>query len=84
MKPFAYTKWYDIGLELEVGDEDGVFLDQIKNSQENDQERFMEMIKTWIRSDDLSKVTWKTLLDCLKELKITEAVNRVEHKFQSE
>ena len=84
MRPYAKEKWYDIGLELEVGDDEGKFLDEIKkNNNENDQDCFLEMIKVWVRSESVN-VSWKTLLQCLKEIGLQEAVDSLESKIQGE
>ena len=84
MKPSAVGRWYDIGLELGVGDEDGEFLDNIGRScGDNEDKCFMKMIKKWVRSGS-PEVTWRTLLDCLRELEIQVAVNCVESKFLGE
>ena len=84
MKPSAASKWYEIGLELGVGDEDGEFLDSIGTSCENDEDKcFMKMIKDWVRSGS-PQVTWRTLLHSLKEHKLQEAVKCVESKLKGE
>ncbi len=78
--PHVEKKWYEIGLELEIGDEEGVFLDEIKKEHAgSDQECFLEIMKVWVRSKSTS-VSWTTLRDCLKELKLQEAVEVLESK----
>lgn len=80
VKPSAAGKWYDIGLELGVGDEDGEFLDGIESSCGDDKEKcFMEMIKKWLRSGS-PDITWRNLLHCLEVCELQEAVNCVQRK----
>ena len=83
VKPYAFSKWYDIGLELGVGDEEGELLDDIKSSCDDKEECFTDMMKRWVRSES-PDVTWRTLLNCLRELGLQKAVECVESKLQSE
>ena len=83
VKPFAFSKWLDIGLELEVGDADGKFLYSIKSSYDDKEECFTDMMKEWVCSDS-PDVTWRTLLNCLRVLRLQKAVESVESKLQCE
>ncbi len=80
VRPYAEKKWYEIGLELEIGDDEGRFLDEIKSSNAgNDQECFLEITKAWVRSDSAS---WTILKECLKELELHEAVEVLDSKSE--
>ncbi len=84
VRPYAKERWYDIGIELEVGDDEGKLLDDIKKRNDrNDLDCFLEMITVWVRSG-LTSVSWKTLLQCLRELELQEAVASLESKIQGE
>ncbi len=79
VKPHAAGSWYDIGLELEVGDEDGQELDQIreKYGAADVTACFDAMIGKWLKETDSAKLTWKTLIDSLKCYGITDAIQDV-------
>ena len=78
VKPAAH-KWDEIGLELEVVDEDGRDIDRIKLECKGDKEEcFKKIMRLWFQSEDSSQVTWKVLLDCLKGLGLAEAMRSVE------
>lgn len=56
-------KWYDIGIELEIGVEE---LDNIKTTNKDDPRVcLIEMIKVWLKSID-PHPTWKALCEALK------------------
>ena len=38
-------------------------------------------MRLWLQSKNSIQVTWKVLLDCLRELELDEAVQRVESKL---
>ena len=38
-------------------------------------------MRLWLQSENSTQVTWKVLLDCLRELELDEAVQRVESKL---
>ena len=79
VKPFAAHKWYNLGLELEVGDEDGFDLDDIKNKYgDNKEECFDRMISLWLKEANPSQLTWRVLLESLESLKLEEAVQSIQ------
>ena len=81
VKPAAH-KWDEIGLELEVVDEDGRDIDRIKAEYNKDKEEcFKKIMRLWLQSENSIQVTWNVLLDCLRELELDEAVQRVESKL---
>lgn len=73
VRDFLYgvrLKWYDIGLELEIEEEE---LDVIKHKENNDPSKCLrEMIKVWLKSVD-KPPTWEALAEALK----AKAVNEV-------
>ncbi len=78
VKPHAAHKWYDLGLELEVGDESGIALGEIKEKYSDDKENCFDcMIDKWFKEGDPKLLTWKELIDCLKEVKANEAVTAI-------
>ena len=83
VKPFAAHKWDEIGLELEVVDEDGRDLDRIKEECKGDKEDCFKKIMTlWVQSEESTLIrTWKVLLDCLRVLNLNEAVQTVESRL---
>lgn len=62
LRTFLYDvrlKWYDIGLELEIDDND---LDVIKSVNNNDPSKcLVELIKVWLKLEP----TWKALAEAL-------------------
>jgi hypothetical protein len=56
------TKWYDIGLELDIDPET---LDTIKGNNDNISDRFQAMLKTWLKMID-PRPTWEALAEALR------------------
>ena len=78
VKPFAAHKWHELGLELEVGDEKGLALDDIKDKYEGNEECFDHMIHLWFKEADATQLTVGVLLDCLMSLKLNDAVQSLQ------
>ena len=58
----ARTKWYNIGLELEI---DPGTLDTIKNDNDNSDDRFRAMLMTWLKMVQ-PKPTFAALAEALQ------------------
>ena len=79
VKPFAAHKWYDLGIELEVGDEDGFALDEIRDKHgENKEDCFDRMLSLWLKEANASQLRWEVLLECLKNLKLNDAIQSLQ------
>ena len=58
----ARTKWYNIGLELDIDPET---LNTIKGNNDNIDDRFRSMLMTWLKMVD-PKPTWEALAEALR------------------
>ena len=56
------TKWYNIGLELDIDPET---LDTIKGNNDNIDDRFRAMLMTWLKMVD-PRPTWEALAEALR------------------
>ena len=80
IKPLVAERWEDIGIGLMLADEDdGRKLDEIGKNKKDNGERFMAVMKLWLRSKSTSPVTWYTLHQCLRHNGLGEAVKAVEN-----
>jgi hypothetical protein len=67
--PDASLVWYEIGVSLQLGDEDdGEYLEGLVSEQDTNKNKLFKILQKWLRdskhSDYLLKpVTWKNLLE---------------------
>ena len=83
VKPFAASQWEELGTALGLADEDdGQLLSEIENKKgENEGKCFMEMVTVWLRGTGVSPKTWGTLLRCLEETEIHQAVRSIQENI---
>ena len=77
------TKHKQLGYIL-LNDEDGSTVDQISYSKHHDPEEITnEILKRWIRGNGKEPVTWKTLIDTLRAIGLTELASSIETSLTS-
>ena len=89
MKPFAASQWEELGTALGLADEDdGELLSNIESKRSGNEEKcFMDVVTAWLRGTGVSPKTWGTLLHCLEETEMYQAVrltqkNILKHKVE--
>ena len=76
--PHVGPKWEDLGIELEL-DGDGQLLDEIKRDRRGDEEKCcLDVVKKWLQGAGVGPKTWRKLLECLREIAATNAINTIE------
>ena len=80
MKPFAASQWEELGIALGLADEDnGQLLSEIESKKgENEGKCFMEVVTVWLKGTGKSPKTWETLLQCLAEIEMHDAVRSIQ------
>ena len=83
VKPFAASQWEELGTALGLADEDdGELLSKIESKRSGNEEKcFMDMVTAWLRGNGVSPKTWGTLLRCLEETEIHEAVRSIQENI---
>ena len=83
MKPFAASQWEELGTALGLADEDdGELLSNIESKRSGNEEKcFMEMVTVWLRGTGVLPKTWGTLLRCLQETELHEAVRSIQENI---
>ena len=79
VKPYAAGKWEEIGIALELFDDDidGEILADIKRSGDQTQ-CFIATMRLWLKTK-LSEATWEALLVCLRDIPgLQKAVESIE------
>jgi len=72
-----------LGTALGLADEDdGQLLSEIETRKGgNEGKCFMEVVNVWLRGSGVGPKTWGTLLHCLKETEMHEAVRSIQEKI---
>ena len=72
-----------MGTALGLADEDdGQLLSEIETRKGgNEGKCFMEVVNVWLRGSGVGPKTWGTLLHCLKETEMNEAVRSIQEKI---
>ena len=72
-----------MGTALGLADEDdGQLLSEIETRKGgNEGKCFMEVVNVWLRGSGVGPKTWGTLLHCLKETEMHEAVQSIQEKI---
>lgn len=80
VKPFAASQWEELGIALGLADEDnGQLLSEIESKKgENEGKCFMEVVTVWLKGTGKSPKTWETLLQCLVEIEMHDAVRSIQ------
>lgn len=80
VKPFAASQWEELGIALGLADEDnGQLLSEIESKKgENEGKCFMEVVTVWLKRTGKSPKTWETLLQCLVEIEMHDAVRSIQ------
>ena len=80
VKPFAASQWEELGIALGLADEDnGQLLSEIESKKgENEGKCFMEVVTVWLKGTGKSPKTWETLLQCLAEIEMHDAVRSIQ------
>ena len=66
------TKWEELGIELDL-DEDGRLLDSISERRGGDEAKCcLDVLKAWLQGKGEEPKTWRTLVDCLREIRTDE------------
>ena len=83
MKPFAARQWEELGIALGLADDDdGQLLSEIESKKDRNEGRcFMEVVTVWLRGKGVSPKTWGTLLHCLKETEMHQAVTSIQENI---
>ena len=83
MKPFAASQWEELGTALGLADEDdGELLSNIESKRSGNEEKcFMDMVTAWLRGTGVLPKTWGTLLRCLQETELHEAVRSIQENI---
>ena len=77
--PHVGPKWEDLGIELELDDDDQL-LDEIKRDRRGDEEKCcLDVVRKWLQgAGPVEPRTWRKLLECLREIDATDAINSIE------
>ena len=83
VKPFAASQWEELGIALGLADEDnGQLLSEIESKKgENEGKCFMEVVTVWLKKTGKSPKTWETLLQCLAEIEMHDAVRSIQENI---
>ena len=83
MKPFAARQWEELGIALGLADDDdGQLLSEIESKKDRNEGRcFMEVVTVWLRGKGMSPKTWGTLLHCLQETEMHQAVTSIQENI---
>ena len=83
VKPFAASQWEELGTALGLADEDdGELLSNIESKRSGNEEKcFMDVVTAWLRGTGVLPKTWGTLLHCLQETEIHEAVRSIQENI---
>ena len=83
VKPFAASQWEELGTALGLADEDdGQLLSEIESKKgENEGKCFMKVVTVWLRGKGVSPKTWGTLLHCLEETEMHQAVRSIQENI---
>ena len=72
------THYTNLGLIL-LDDEDGTIVEAITSQfHENAVKITREILTRWIRGEGIQPVTWKTLIDTLRNIGLTELATSIE------
>ena len=83
VKPFAASRWEELGTALGLADnDDGELLSKIESKRSGNEEKcFMDVVTAWLRGNGVLPKTWGTLLRCLGETEIHEAVRSIQENI---
>ena len=71
-------KWEDLGIQLSL-DDDGSLIDSISEKRGRDEAKCcLDVLKAWLQGKGEEPKTWRTLVDCLREIKAEEAIRSIE------
>ena len=77
------SKYDQLGYIL-LNDEDGSIIDQIIDYHHHNPEKITnDILKRWIRGKGKQPVTWKTLMDTLRAIGLTELATCIETSLTS-
>ena len=66
------SKWEELGIQLNL-DDDGSICDSISEKRGGDEAKCcLDVLKTWLQGKGEEPKTWRTLVDCLREIKAEE------------
>ena len=82
MIPLAAPKWEELGIELEVVDDNGRLIDKIKAERGNDEKKCcLDVVKPWLQGAGMEPKTWGVLVACLKDIDAGDAVQSIEENI---
>ena len=83
VKPFAASKWEELGTALGLADDDdGERLSAIEAKRSGNEEKcFMDVVSAWLRGTGRLPKTWVTLLRCLEEIEMHQAVKSIQENI---
>lgn len=83
VKPLAASQWEELGIALGLADEDnGQLLSEIESKKgENEGKCFMEVVTVWLKGIGKSPKTWETILQCLEEIEMHDAVRSIQENI---
>ena len=83
VKPFAASKWEELGTALGLADDDdGELLSNIETKRSGNEEKcFMDVVTAWLRGTGVLPKTWGTLLRCLEETEMHQAVRSIQENL---
>ena len=70
------TQHDELGYIL-LNDSDGTTVDQITEDCQKAEKITKEILKRWIRGEGIEPVTWKTLIDALRNIGLTELATSI-------
>ena len=71
-------KWEDLGIQLNL-DDDGTLINSISKNRGGDAAKCcLDVLKVWLQGRGEEPKTWRTLVDCLREIKAEEAIRSIE------
>ena len=74
----AAKKWYDLGLQLELG---GHTLHVVELEKGKDPSYYLnEMLRVWMERED-PRPSWRAVIEALKKNDETELANRLQEKY---
>ena len=74
----AAQKWYDLGLQLELG---GHTLHVVESETGKDHSYYLnEMLRVWMERED-PRPSWRAVIEALKKNDETELANRLQEKY---
>ena len=74
-------KWEDLGIELNL-DDDGTLIDSIRKERGGDEAKCcLDVLKAWLQGKGEEPKTWRTLINCLREIEAEEAIRSIEENI---